>query len=273
MLFTARVLEKLQFEARKFSPRWALRLKRFESVESVQLRLMREAYPEDVGGTHPLVSVIVPTYNRASLLLERAVRSIQDQSYSNWEMIIVGDHCTDDTGLRLRSVGDARIRFLNLSHRHQYPASGRKRWAVAGSVPINRALMEARGDWIVYSDDDVVSVPDRIALGLEVARETGAELVYGRTEREHEDGVWRTITDVGFANPRMPYRRPPVTHVAFMYRSYLRTFLYDSESYRDNITTDRDRNYRLARAGVRTAPVDSVLVRVPRTRSASAAAE
>ena len=49
----------------------------------------------------PLVSVYVPTYNRADLLMERAVGSILAQTYRNFELIVVGDHCTDDTAERL----------------------------------------------------------------------------------------------------------------------------------------------------------------------------
>lgn len=246
-----------------------MRLKKFELVEREQLRLMREAHPEAVSTSNPLVSVIIPTYNRSSLLVNRAVASILDQTYSNWEMVVIGDHCTDSTESSLRQVNDRRIRFLNLSQRHPYPISPTNRWRVAGSVPINRGLMEARGDWIVYSDDDVVSVPDRIERGLEVARQSNAEFVFGRSEHEHTDGSRETFTQDDFDVGRMPYRRPSISHVACMYRSYLRCFLYDSESFRDNISTDRDRMYRLSRAGVRAKPIDSVVVRVPQTESAS----
>lgn len=269
MSLIQQVRTKVQVEARKYSPRWAARLRRFERVEAVQLRLMRESHPEPANTSDPLVSVTVPTYNRAEVLVSRAVSSMLEQTYENWELVIVGDHCTDDTEERLREVGDPRIRFINLAKRHQYPPRGPDRWRVAGSVPINRAIAEARGDWIMYSDDDVVSLPHRIEKGLLEASRTGAELVFGQTKREHRDGRWQVFAGDDFHVAHMPYAPAPTSHAACMYRSYLRTFLYDSESYKDNMPTDRDWMYRLSRAGVTVAPIREVITSVPLTESAS----
>jgi glycosyltransferase involved in cell wall biosynthesis len=259
---------KIRFEGRKLSPRWTLRVRRYSRIEGELLRLAREAHPEPANTADPLVSIVVPTYNRGQILLERAVASALAQTYERWELVIVGDHCTDNTAELLAAVGDERIRFINLAFRHAYPRADRDRWKVAGSVPINRALFEARGEWLVYSDDDVLSAPNRIERCLEKASETGAELVFGLGEREHTS-EWRPYTGTQFPSGRPPFRRGPTTHAAMMYRSYLRLFLYDSESYVDNISTDRDWMYRMGRAGVRTAALQEMLVRVPRTKSAS----
>lgn len=57
---------------------------------------------------NPLVSVIVPTYNRAQLL-PRAIKSVLNQTYPNFELIIVDDGSTDDTEKIVKSFNDSRI--------------------------------------------------------------------------------------------------------------------------------------------------------------------
>ena len=96
----------------------------------------------------PLISVLMPTYNRAELLRERSVASVLRQTYSRFEIVIVGDACTDHTESLLRDAGDPRIRFYNLPARGKYPEDPYLRWLVAGSAPANEALRLARGRWI-----------------------------------------------------------------------------------------------------------------------------
>ena len=52
----------------------------------------------------PLISVLMPTYNRAELLRERSVASVLRQTYSRFEIVIVGDACTDHTESLLRDA-------------------------------------------------------------------------------------------------------------------------------------------------------------------------
>jgi glycosyltransferase involved in cell wall biosynthesis len=90
--------------------------------------------------TAPLVSVMMPTRNRAELL-PRAIESVQEQAYPNWELVIVDDGSTDDTPEVLARLGDERIRSLRIEQ------SG-------AGVARNRALEEIRGELIAYLDDD-----------------------------------------------------------------------------------------------------------------------
>jgi glycosyltransferase involved in cell wall biosynthesis len=61
----------------------------------------------------PLVSVILPTYNRASLL-GRAIRSVLAQTYTNLELIVVDDCSPDATRDVVRSFDDPRLRYLRM---------------------------------------------------------------------------------------------------------------------------------------------------------------
>ena len=55
---------------------------------------------------NPLISVYVPTYNRGEILIERAVKSILNQTYRNFELIIIGDCCQDNTTELVQNIKD-----------------------------------------------------------------------------------------------------------------------------------------------------------------------
>jgi hypothetical protein len=93
-------------------------------------------------GERPLVSVILPTWNRASTTAT-AVASVQAQSYERWELLIADDGSTDDTALVLESLAerDDRVRVLSLPH--------------AGvSAARNAALRAAQGEYVAFLDSD-----------------------------------------------------------------------------------------------------------------------
>ncbi|MCB9822493.1 glycosyltransferase, partial [Candidatus Nomurabacteria bacterium] len=86
---------------------------------------------------NPLVTVRIATYNKADELLDVCLPSVLGQTYKNIEIIIVGDHCTDDTEARLKKLKDPRISFVNLPFRSIYPDNKNFRWMVAGSPGMN----------------------------------------------------------------------------------------------------------------------------------------
>lgn len=126
----------------------------------------------------PLVSVCVATYNRAGLLLERCLPSILAQTYDHFELIIVGDGCTDDTQERLAGIRDPRVRFINLPARGHYPEDRWRRWMVAGTAALNRGLDLARGDFVTHLDDDDEYRPDRLEKLAAFARAHGCDVVW-----------------------------------------------------------------------------------------------
>ena len=63
----------------------------------------------------PLISVYVPTYNRGELLVERPIPSVLNQTYKNFEFLIIGDCCDDATEELVSKIDDPRIHFHNLS--------------------------------------------------------------------------------------------------------------------------------------------------------------
>ena len=97
-----------------------------------------------------LVSIIMPSYNTADYI-SASIASVQKQTYTNWELIIVDDCSTDNTDEVVTPLlSDARIRYLKNDRN-----SG-------AAVSRNRALREAKGKWIAFLDSDDLWYPKKL---------------------------------------------------------------------------------------------------------------
>lgn len=141
--------------------------------------------------SEPVVSVCIPTFNRAELLTERCVPSILNQSYGNLQVIVVGDNCTDDTEARIARIADDRLVFVNLPERGPYPEDRMRRWMVAGTTPMNHALSLATGHFVTHLDDDDEYLPERIEKLVEFSKSNKPDLVFHPFYREVSAGKWR----------------------------------------------------------------------------------
>ena len=88
-----------------------------------------------------LVSIVIPTYNHCNFL-GRALQGLLDQSYSNWEAIIVDNHSQDSTNEVIKSFDDARIRSIKINNNGVIAASR------------NLGIKESKGSWIAFLDSD-----------------------------------------------------------------------------------------------------------------------
>lgn len=101
------------------------------------------------------ISVVIPTYNRADLILE-AVESVLAQTYPVLETIVVDDGSTDDTRQRLATwVKQGKLRYI-----HQAK--------VGVSAARNRGVQEAKGELIAFLDSDDLFVPDKLEQQMAV---------------------------------------------------------------------------------------------------------
>ena len=247
---------------------------RFAVTESIAVRIVRTKYeyryadPEE----RPLVSVCVPTYNRGELLIERAVSSVLAQTYTNLELIVVGDHCTDNTADLVAQVRDPRLRFYNLPHRKRnYPPTVENHWFVGGAVPANKAMELARGKWITRVDDDDTWSPDHIEALLHFAQTGQYEFVSGLYVEERF-GVKKVVDGVRARDPYYTRRQlrpdddsPKIGGVStWLYRSYLRFMKYNVDCWRKswNRVWDVDLSLRVFNAGVRMGFLDQVVAYV-----------
>jgi glycosyltransferase involved in cell wall biosynthesis len=217
------------------------------------LRLARITSARSVN-KHPLVSVVIPTYNRCKLLSERAVPSILKQTYQNFEIVIVGDHCNDDTEELLRKIGDDRIKFCNLPTRGKYPKDPSKRWFVAGAVPANECLRLAKGEWIASLDDDDEFSPDHLEVLLDHAQRHELEMVYGVVQMEKEPGKWSNLGS-------SPLSCGQISRMATLYHSRLKFFKYDTQAWKNEEPADWNLWRRMKQAGVKIGFVNAVVGR------------
>ena len=96
-----------------------------------------------------LVSIIMPSYNTSKFINE-SIQSVLNQTYTCWELIIVDDCSTDHTDDVLKKINDKRIRIYKNEKN------------CGAAVSRNRALREARGQWIAFLDSDDLWLPDKL---------------------------------------------------------------------------------------------------------------
>ncbi len=139
----------------------------------------------------PAVSIVTATYNRSNVL-EWAIRSVLASDFHDWEMVIVGDACTDDTAEKVASFGDARLQFVNLE-RNVGEQSG----------PNNEGFRRARGRFVALLNHDDLWFPDHLSAALSRIEETRADLVYSLTAllRPGQRPVLLGATHTGFYEP------------------------------------------------------------------------
>lgn len=101
------------------------------------------------------VSVIIPTFNRGHLIIA-AIESVINQTYSNFEIIVVDDASTDDTEDKILSIEDPRIRYIRLKE-NVGPACAR-----------NIGIQNSRYDYIAFEDSDDIWLPKKLELQMKL---------------------------------------------------------------------------------------------------------
>lgn len=96
-----------------------------------------------------LVSVVIPTFNHAQFL-GRALQSVINQTYTNWEVIIIDNHSTDNTDEIVNSFTDPRISLLKINNNGVIAASR------------NAGIVAAKGVWVAFLDSDDWWVPGKL---------------------------------------------------------------------------------------------------------------
>ena len=128
------------------------------------------------------VSIITPTYNCARFI-EETIRSVQAQTYTNWEMIISDDCSTDNTR-------EVLAPYLESDSRIKYICNEKNSGA---AVTRNNALRVARGRWIAFLDSDDLWLPEKLQRQIEFMTRKGCHFSYTKyseiDEQSNDRGV------------------------------------------------------------------------------------
>lgn len=213
--------------------------------------------------SEPLVSFLIPTYNSYETLRDVALPSILSQTYSNLEVIVVGDCAPPETEEAIASIGDPRVTYFNRTLRGPYPEDPSRRWYVVGTPPYNEALSRVRGRWIAGLGDDDAVRPNHTERLLAAAQENRYEQCYGLQ-----------LINFGEGEPMTVGKFPPSLGEwglqAALFHSGLRFFESELSDSIYEEPNDWSMCRRMMRAGVRIGMIDEVVVDKHETRRASA---
>ena len=143
-----------------------------------------------------LVSIIMPSFNTGKYIVE-TIESVLEQTYKNWELIIVDDCSSDETDeIVSHFLADKRIRYLK-NEKNKGAAFSR-----------NKALREANGKWIAFLDSDDVWMPEKLEKQLLFMKKRGYFFSYTNYEEIDTESVQsgvkvtgpRRITKTGMYN-------------------------------------------------------------------------
>jgi len=99
----------------------------------------------------PLVSIVIPTYNHAKFI-SKALKSVIDQTYKNWEAIIIDNESVDETYKLINNFNDSRIKYFKISNDGVIAKSR------------NLGIKEAKGDWVAFLDSDDWWTKDKLEV-------------------------------------------------------------------------------------------------------------
>ena len=155
-----------------------------------------------------LVSIIMPSWNTERFIAE-TIQSVLDQTYTNWELIIVDDCSSDNTDEVVASFKDERIKYL-----HNDKNSG-------AALTRNKALREAKGEWIAFLDSDDLWMPEKLEHQIDFMNKNSYSLSFTEYEKVDEDSKPLNIYVSGpdKVNKRKMYNYDYIGQLTMMYNA------------------------------------------------------
>lgn len=151
---------------------YLLRIGKIEKEEYGQKQLLAKKIlngENTIKREEGLVSIIMPSYNTAPYIKE-TIQSVLNQTYSHWELLIVDDCSTDNTDEAIESIKDSRIKYFKNEKN-----SG-------AAISRNKALREAKGQWIAYLDSDDLWMPQKLEKQIAFMEQNGYAFSYTKYE-------------------------------------------------------------------------------------------
>ena len=123
-----------------------------------------------------LVSVIMPSWNTAKFIAE-SIQSVLAQTYTNWELLIVDDCSSDNADEVVASFPDDRIRYFKNEKN------------MGAALTRNRAIREARGEWIAFLDSDDLWEPEKLEKQIAFMKDNGYVFSYHEYVKIDEESM------------------------------------------------------------------------------------
>ncbi|SHL54095.1 glycosyltransferase family 2 protein [Flavobacterium xanthum] len=117
---------------------------------------------------NPLISIIIPSYNREKLISE-TLDSVLEQTYSNWECIIIDDRSTDGTNVILKEYSNRDNRFITIAKPLEFKQGA--------SVSKNLGLQIARGEYIQFLDSDDILAKNKLAKQIDSLKNENEKVI------------------------------------------------------------------------------------------------
>lgn len=172
----------------------------------------------------PRVSVVIPTYNRADMVSD-AIQSVLDQTYSDWELIVVDDGSQDNTRDVVASYRDPRIHYVYQENR-KLPGAR------------NTGIRTSKGEYLAFLDSDDLFTPEKLerqVAALDSSPEIGL-VASGWTEVDMQHNLLRTLQPwrlkPGLALSDWLYGNPFIVPAVLVRRDWLvRVGLFDEQQH------------------------------------------
>lgn len=137
-----------------------------------------------MGANRPTISIVTATFN-SSHLLKYAIASVLRSDYENWELLVIGDHCTDNTEACIAGFNDRRIRFTNLAVN-----SGQQ------AVPNNVGIAQATGYYVCFLNQDDMFLPWHLSYMLSQIENESAHIICARAAIIEPNGDSDSVTEI-----------------------------------------------------------------------------
>jgi len=225
-----------------------------DSAQRRRLYALRasEEYELAFSEPEPLVSFVIPTYDRFESLRDVSLPSILAQTHSNVEVVVSGDGSPSETAAVVEAIGDPRVRYCNRTVRGPYPEDRALRWYTLGTPPFNDGVALARGRWIAALGDDDAVRPEHTETLLHAAREHRYEHCYGRHLVHYRGGEQLEVGS-------FPPAKGEFVLQASLYHAGLAFFQMEPADYITEEPNDWALCRRMVAAGVRFGMVEEIV--------------
>ena len=180
-----------------------------------------------------MVSIIMGTYNPDIMLLDKSIRSIINQTFSSWELLLYDDGSEDTIADEIRKLSgaDPRIRYIR----------GKSNKGLAHAL--NRMISQSTGKYVARMDDDDISLPDRISEQVEfLEHHQEYDWVGCEADLIDDTGVWGMAVRPEKPDAFSFLHSSPFIHPSVLFRKEV---LIETGGYCDNAMTQRCEDYEL----------------------------